>query len=99
MRYYGKGHPFQSALYKYADAYKYSVFYRLCHYRICLEPASVSPHEWPDDITKWPVSTGKPSLVFRHKMLTLSKTLKKIFFLGFRFVPGTTQGTTPTCLT
>lgn len=25
--------------------------------RICLEPASVSPHEWPDDITKWPVST------------------------------------------
>uniref|UniRef100_A0A8C4F1L3 Inactive rhomboid protein n=1 Tax=Dicentrarchus labrax TaxID=13489 RepID=A0A8C4F1L3_DICLA len=25
--------------------------------RICLEPASVSPHEWPDDITKWPVCT------------------------------------------
>lgn len=24
--------------------------------RICVEPASVSPHEWPDDITKWPVS-------------------------------------------
>lgn len=23
---------------------------------ICVEPASVSPHEWPDDITKWPVS-------------------------------------------
>uniref|UniRef100_A0A671VJ17 Inactive rhomboid protein n=1 Tax=Sparus aurata TaxID=8175 RepID=A0A671VJ17_SPAAU len=31
----------------------------VCHQdpRICLEPASVSPHEWPDDITKWPVST------------------------------------------
>uniref|UniRef100_A0A4W5NX63 Inactive rhomboid protein n=1 Tax=Hucho hucho TaxID=62062 RepID=A0A4W5NX63_9TELE len=29
----------------------------VCHQdpRICLEPASVSPHEWPDDITKWPV--------------------------------------------
>ncbi|KAK1882134.1 Inactive rhomboid protein 1, partial [Dissostichus eleginoides] len=31
----------------------------VCHQdpRICLEPASVSPHEWPDDITKWPVCT------------------------------------------
>ncbi|XP_048870770.1 inactive rhomboid protein 1 isoform X1 [Brienomyrus brachyistius] len=29
----------------------------VCHQdpRICLEPASVSPHEWPDDITKWPI--------------------------------------------
>ncbi|XP_077407566.1 inactive rhomboid protein 1-like isoform X2 [Vanacampus margaritifer] len=25
--------------------------------RICQEPASVSPHEWPEDITKWPVCT------------------------------------------
>uniref|UniRef100_A0A3B3RDG7 Inactive rhomboid protein n=1 Tax=Paramormyrops kingsleyae TaxID=1676925 RepID=A0A3B3RDG7_9TELE len=33
----------------------------VCHQdpRICLEPASVSPHEWPDDITKWPVSLNK----------------------------------------
>uniref|UniRef100_A0A672GWW7 Inactive rhomboid protein n=1 Tax=Salarias fasciatus TaxID=181472 RepID=A0A672GWW7_SALFA len=23
----------------------------------CLEPASVSPHEWPDDITQWPICT------------------------------------------
>uniref|UniRef100_A0AAX7UQ05 Inactive rhomboid protein n=1 Tax=Astatotilapia calliptera TaxID=8154 RepID=A0AAX7UQ05_ASTCA len=31
----------------------------VCHQdpRICLEPASVSPHEWPDDITSWPVCT------------------------------------------
>ncbi|KAM7381970.1 hypothetical protein PAMA_012706 [Pampus argenteus] len=31
----------------------------VCHQdpRICLEPASVSPHEWSDDITKWPVCT------------------------------------------
>ncbi|KAJ0015759.1 hypothetical protein NQD34_014049 [Periophthalmus magnuspinnatus] len=31
----------------------------VCHQdpRICLEQASVSPHEWPDDITKWPVCT------------------------------------------
>uniref|UniRef100_A0A7N8WNV8 Inactive rhomboid protein n=1 Tax=Mastacembelus armatus TaxID=205130 RepID=A0A7N8WNV8_9TELE len=31
----------------------------VCHQdpRICLEPASVSPHDWPDDITKWPVCT------------------------------------------
>ncbi|XP_072288463.1 inactive rhomboid protein 1 isoform X3 [Eucyclogobius newberryi] len=34
-------------------------FGAVCHQdpRICLEPASVSPHEWPDDITKWPVCT------------------------------------------
>ncbi|TKS90068.1 Inactive rhomboid protein 1 [Collichthys lucidus] len=25
--------------------------------RICLEPGSVPPHEWPDDITKWPICT------------------------------------------
>ncbi|KAM9304719.1 inactive rhomboid protein 1 [Gastrophryne carolinensis] len=25
--------------------------------RFCAEPASVPPHEWPDDITKWPVCT------------------------------------------
>ncbi|XP_075421364.1 inactive rhomboid protein 1 isoform X2 [Ascaphus truei] len=31
----------------------------VCHQdpRFCDEPASVSPHEWPDDITKWPVCT------------------------------------------
>ncbi|XP_068161800.1 inactive rhomboid protein 1 isoform X3 [Antennarius striatus] len=31
----------------------------VCHQdpRTCLEPASVSPHEWPDDITTWPVCT------------------------------------------
>ncbi|XP_075949446.1 inactive rhomboid protein 1 isoform X7 [Anarhichas minor] len=31
----------------------------VCHQdpRICLEPASVSPHEWPDDISRWPVCT------------------------------------------
>uniref|UniRef100_A0A668AN94 Inactive rhomboid protein n=1 Tax=Myripristis murdjan TaxID=586833 RepID=A0A668AN94_9TELE len=31
----------------------------VCHQdpRICLEPASVSPHEWPDDITRWPICT------------------------------------------
>ncbi|CAL8283867.1 unnamed protein product [Merluccius merluccius] len=31
----------------------------VCHQdpRTCLEPASVSPHEWSDDITKWPVCT------------------------------------------
>ncbi|XP_066544932.1 inactive rhomboid protein 1 isoform X1 [Amia ocellicauda] len=31
----------------------------VCHQdpRICLEPASVAPHEWPDDITKWPICT------------------------------------------
>uniref|UniRef100_A0A8D3DTC2 Inactive rhomboid protein n=1 Tax=Scophthalmus maximus TaxID=52904 RepID=A0A8D3DTC2_SCOMX len=31
----------------------------VCHQdpRICLEPASVSPHDWPDDITKWPICT------------------------------------------
>ncbi|KAJ8413638.1 hypothetical protein AAFF_G00081450 [Aldrovandia affinis] len=31
----------------------------VCHQdpRTCLEPASGSPHEWPDDITKWPICT------------------------------------------
>ncbi|KAM4524814.1 inactive rhomboid protein 1 isoform 2-T2 [Odontesthes bonariensis] len=31
----------------------------VCHQdpRICQEPASVSPHEWADDITRWPVCT------------------------------------------
>uniref|UniRef100_A0A8C2EI70 Inactive rhomboid protein n=1 Tax=Cyprinus carpio TaxID=7962 RepID=A0A8C2EI70_CYPCA len=31
----------------------------VCHQdpRICLEPASVAPHEWPDDISKWPICT------------------------------------------
>lgn len=31
----------------------------VCHQdpRTCLEPASVTPHEWPDDITKWPICT------------------------------------------
>ncbi|KTF75341.1 hypothetical protein cypCar_00042365, partial [Cyprinus carpio] len=31
----------------------------VCHQdpRTCIEPASVAPHEWPDDITKWPICT------------------------------------------
>ncbi|XP_043945387.1 inactive rhomboid protein 1 isoform X2 [Protopterus annectens] len=34
-------------------------FGSVCHQdpRFCLEPASVPPHEWPDDISKWPVCT------------------------------------------
>ncbi|TRY83967.1 hypothetical protein DNTS_006286 [Danionella cerebrum] len=34
-------------------------FGSVCHQdpRICLEPASAPPHEWPDDISKWPVCT------------------------------------------
>lgn len=32
------------------------LIYHIYTFRICLEPASVTPHEWPDDITKWPVS-------------------------------------------
>ncbi|MBN3276838.1 RHDF1 protein, partial [Polyodon spathula] len=34
-------------------------FGSVCHQdpRFCEEPASVSPHEWPDDITEWPVCT------------------------------------------
>lgn len=27
--------------------------------RVCDEPSSEDPHEWPDDITKWPVSLGR----------------------------------------
>lgn len=27
-----------------------------CCCRVCEQPASMEPHEWPDDITKWPVS-------------------------------------------
>ncbi|XP_078474774.1 inactive rhomboid protein 1-like [Lampetra fluviatilis] len=26
---------------------------------LCEEPASTAPHEWPDDITKWPICTKK----------------------------------------
>ncbi|XP_029432690.1 inactive rhomboid protein 1 isoform X2 [Rhinatrema bivittatum] len=31
----------------------------VCHQdpRFCNEPASQEPHEWPDDITKWPICT------------------------------------------
>jgi len=25
--------------------------------RVCDEPSSEDPHEWPDDITKWPICT------------------------------------------
>uniref|UniRef100_A0A8C1F8L4 Inactive rhomboid protein n=1 Tax=Cyprinus carpio carpio TaxID=630221 RepID=A0A8C1F8L4_CYPCA len=33
------------------------LIYHIYTFRICLEPASVTPHEWPDDITKWPICT------------------------------------------
>ncbi|XP_066519946.1 inactive rhomboid protein 1 isoform X2 [Hoplias malabaricus] len=38
---------------------KLRMYGSVCHQdpRTCLEPASVSPHEWPDDITKWPICT------------------------------------------
>ncbi|KAG7491836.1 hypothetical protein MATL_G00008410 [Megalops atlanticus] len=38
---------------------KERVYGSVCHQdpRTCLEPASGSPHEWPDDITKWPICT------------------------------------------
>ncbi|XP_007906590.1 inactive rhomboid protein 1 isoform X2 [Callorhinchus milii] len=34
-------------------------FGSVCHQdpSFCDEPASISPHEWPDDITKWPICT------------------------------------------
>lgn len=31
----------------------------LCCCRVCEQPASMEPHEWPDDITKWPVSMAR----------------------------------------
>ncbi|XP_077383395.1 inactive rhomboid protein 1 isoform X3 [Festucalex cinctus] len=38
---------------------KHRQYGSVCHQdpTICLEPASVWPHEWPDDITKWPICT------------------------------------------
>ncbi|XP_043944971.1 inactive rhomboid protein 2 [Protopterus annectens] len=34
----------------------------VCHQdpRTCEEPASIEPHVWPDDITKWPICTHQP---------------------------------------
>ncbi|XP_062444787.1 inactive rhomboid protein 1 isoform X6 [Rhea pennata] len=34
-------------------------FGSVCHQdpRVCEQPASTEPHEWPDDITKWPICT------------------------------------------
>ncbi|XP_062999442.1 inactive rhomboid protein 1 isoform X2 [Elgaria multicarinata webbii] len=34
-------------------------FGSVCHQdpRVCEQPASTDPHEWPDDITKWPICT------------------------------------------
>lgn len=34
-------------------------FGSVCHQdpRVCEQPASMEPHEWPDDITKWPICT------------------------------------------
>lgn len=32
------------------------VIFASCRCRVCEQPASMEPHEWPDDITKWPVS-------------------------------------------
>ncbi|CDQ99651.1 unnamed protein product [Oncorhynchus mykiss] len=42
----------------------------VCHQdpRICLEPASVAPHEWPDDITMWPVCTREPHQPASHRL-------------------------------
>lgn len=38
----------------------------VCHQdpRTCEEPASIEPHVWPDDITKWPICTHQP----RHNL-------------------------------
>uniref|UniRef100_A0A8C5WUZ3 Inactive rhomboid protein n=1 Tax=Laticauda laticaudata TaxID=8630 RepID=A0A8C5WUZ3_LATLA len=35
-------------------------FGSVCHQdpRVCEQPASMDPHEWPDDITKWPICTN-----------------------------------------
>lgn len=35
------------------------MIYVLCCCRVCEQPASMEPHEWPDDITKWPVSMAR----------------------------------------
>nr|XP_060642684.1 inactive rhomboid protein 1 isoform X2 [Anolis sagrei ordinatus] len=34
-------------------------FGSVCHQdpRVCEQPASMDPHEWPDDITRWPICT------------------------------------------
>lgn len=68
--------------------------------RICLEPASVTPHEWPDDITKWPVSMIL--LVFLHQQPQLLSALHYFVLLYdvcLRYAPGTAQRITLTCHT
>lgn len=39
-------------------------FGSVCHQdpRVCDEPSSEDPHEWPEDITKWPVSWNLPNV-------------------------------------
>lgn len=34
--------------------------------RVCDEPSSEDPHEWPDDITKWPVSWDRDCWLGGH---------------------------------
>ena len=34
----------------------------------CKEPASVPPHEWPDDITRWPICRKKVTIAALKKL-------------------------------
>uniref|UniRef100_A0A8C6NSI2 Inactive rhomboid protein n=1 Tax=Nothobranchius furzeri TaxID=105023 RepID=A0A8C6NSI2_NOTFU len=45
----------------------------VCHQdpRICQEPASVSPHEWSDDITEWPLPNCLALLYSHHLNVSL----------------------------
>lgn len=39
-------------------AMRQRLYNRVGSCRVCDEPSSEDPHEWPEDITKWPVSWG-----------------------------------------
>ncbi|KAM4750594.1 inactive rhomboid protein 2-like [Anableps anableps] len=48
----------------------------VCHQdpRVCEEPASLAPHTWPDDITRWPICTHPKkfnSTGYRHMDCTI----------------------------
>lgn len=70
--------------------------------RTCIEPASVSPHEWPDDITKWPVSIAS-SISLYERTIVLAAVAPQYFVcpnidMYYRSAPNIILGNTPICL-
>uniref|UniRef100_A0ABM5EZG3 Inactive rhomboid protein n=1 Tax=Pogona vitticeps TaxID=103695 RepID=A0ABM5EZG3_9SAUR len=75
-------------------------FGSVCHQdpRVCEQPASMDPHEWPDDITKWPICTKNSAGNYTNHLHMDCVITGRPCCIGTKGVRSPPESTAPSCM-